>query len=535
VSSLGKGITSASIGLILKSSGVSARLQKLDPYLNVDPGTMNPYQHGEVYVTDDGCETDLDLGHYERFTGDTTTRDCNFTSGAVYNTVITKERHGEYLGGTVQMIPHITDEIKARIRKLGTPAPDPETGQGVRPPDVVICEIGGTVGDIEGLPFLEAIRQLGMELGRSNRLFIHLTLVPYIRAAGEVKTKPTQHSVGRLREIGILPDLLICRTERVLSDEVRAKIALFCNVPSAAVIEEPDVRRSIYEVPFMFVDQGLDRLIANHLNLNVTRPKLDEWRRMLDVVESPEDSVRIAVVGKYAELQDAYKSIYEAIAHGGVAHRCHAEIVKVFAEEVEAEGAEAALSDVDGILVPGGFGLRGVEGKIQAVHYAREQGVPFLGICLGLHCAVVEFARHVCGLENANSTESDPTTPHPVICLMEEQKEIEDKGATMRLGAYPCRLAKDTRAYAAYGTDLISERHRHRYEFNNEYRETMAAKGMVFSGLSPDGELVEMIELAGHPWFVATQAHPEFKSRPVDPHPLFRDLVRTALDNKRRR
>ncbi|NOZ23428.1 MAG: CTP synthase [Planctomycetes bacterium] len=521
VSSLGKGITSASIGALLKSRGIRVKLQKFDPYLNVDPGTMNPYQHGEVYVTEDGAETDLDLGHYERFTGDYTSRASNATAGSVYYEVLMKERRGDYLGKTIQMVPHITDEIKRRVRKLDTPEVD-----------VVICEVGGTVGDIESLIFLEAIRQIGQEEGRNNVLYIHLTLVPYIRAAGEIKTKPTQHSVGKLREIGIIPDVLICRSELPLSKEIRDKISLFCNVQAHAVIEEIDVKHTIYEVPFVFAEQGLDTLICNQLGLRGAGRDLTKWRKVVSVLTRAETTVPIAVVGKYSELQDAYKSIYEAIMHGGVANECKVDIRKVLSEDIEEKGAATVLAGVKGILVPGGFGTRGVQGKILAIQYAREKGVPFFGICLGLQCAVIEFARNACGLPKANTTEIDPDTSDPVICLLEEQKVVVDKGATMRLGAYPCHLQPNTKALDAYGEAEISERHRHRYEFNNKYREAMSAKGMVFSGLSPDGELVEIIELADLPWFVATQFHPEFKSRPVDAHPLFRDFVKAALNRK---
>jgi len=522
VSSLGKGITSASIGTLLNSRGIRTKLQKFDPYLNVDPGTMNPYQHGEVYVTEDGAETDLDLGHYERFTGDFTSRASNVTAGSVYHTVITRERHGDYLGKTIQMIPHISDEIKSRIRALAT-----------SDVDVIISEIGGTVGDIEGLIFLEAIRQMGLDEGRNNVLYIHLTLVPYIRAAGEIKTKPTQHSVGKLREIGIIPDVLICRSELPLNDEIRSKISLFCNVPKHCVIEELDVKHSIYEVPFVFAEQGLDNLICDRLGLRAGERDLTKWRHVLSTLMKADTSVPIAVVGKYSELQDAYKSIYEAIAHGGIANGCRVDIRKVLAEEVEQRGPAPLLGDVAGILVPGGFGARGIDGKLLAVQFARERKIPFFGICLGLQCAVIEFARNVCGLPQANTTESDPKTPDPVICMLEEQKEIVDKGGTMRLGAYPCNLQPDTHALTAYGEPKISERHRHRYEFNNNYRDVMAGKGMVLSGLSPDGELVEIVELAEHPWFVATQFHPEFKSRPVDVHPLFRDFVKASLERKK--
>ncbi len=521
VSSLGKGITAASIGMLLKAWGLNVKLQKFDPYLNVDPGTMNPYQHGEVYVTDDGAETDLDLGHYERFTAQPTSRDCNYTAGMVYYSVITKERRGDYLGQTIQVVPHITDEIKSYVRTLATPDVD-----------VVISEIGGTVGDIEGLPFLEAIRQIGMDEGRDNVMYVHVTLVPYLRAAQEIKTKPTQHSVGRLREIGIIPDVLICRTERPLNEQVRAKISLFCNVEQKAVIEEPDVKDTIYEVPFMFVDQGLDCLIIERLGLRKGHRDLGPWPGILDVIRHPSCTATIAVVGKYGELQDAYKSIYEAIDHGGIAHSCRVDIRRVLAEDVERDGAATCLAGAHGVLVPGGFGSRGLEGKIEAVRFARENNVPFLGICLGLQCAAIEFARHVCGLAGADSTENDPDTDAPVISLQEEQRDVREKGATMRLGAYACLVQPGSRAHEAYGTGEVSERHRHRYEFDNRYRELFESKGIVFSGLSPDGELVEMLEIPAHPWFVATQFHPEFKSYPTSPHPLFREFVKAALKKR---
>ena len=521
VSSLGKGITAASLGMLLKAWGMNVRLQKFDPYLNVDPGTMNPYQHGEVYVTDDGAETDLDLGHYERFTGQPTSKDSNYTAGQVYNTVISKERKGEYLGQTIQLVPHITDEIKRCVHVLAGPDVD-----------VVISEIGGTVGDIESLAFLEAIRQVRLDEGRQNVMYIHVTLVPYIKAAGEIKTKPTQHSAGRLREIGIVPDVLICRTERPLTDSARRKISLFCNVDGHAVIEEPDVEETIYEVPFMFVDQGLDRLIMNRLNLDHGELDLSPWKQVLETIRNPEHETTIAVVGKYSELQDAYKSIYEAIDHGGIANHCEVKVKRVLADELEGKSPDSAFEDVDGILVPGGFGSRGLQGKITAVRYARENKVPFLGICLGMQCAAIEFARNVCGLQGADSTESKQDTPHPVICLLEEQKDIEQKGATMRLGAHPCEVKDGTRAREAYGEELIKQRHRHRYEFNNNYRDEFEANGMVFSGLNPDDQLVEMMELKDHPWFVATQFHPEFQSYPVKPHPLFRDFVKAALKNR---
>jgi len=522
VSSLGKGITCASLGLLLKARGLRVKLQKFDPYLNVDPGTMNPYQHGEVYVTDDGAETDLDLGHYERFTGEPTTRDSNFTAGGIYYSVISKERRGDYLGGTIQVVPHITDEIKACINKLAGPDVD-----------VVISEIGGTVGDIESLAFLEAIRQFGLEKGRRNAVYIHMTLVPYIRAAGEIKTKPTQHSTKMLREIGIIPDFLICRTEKPLDNQIKEKISLFCNVEKKAVIDEPDVQDSIYEVPLMFVEQGLDDLILDQLDLDAPARNMGPWPDMLHTVQHPEDAVRIAVVGKYAELQDAYKSIYEAIDHGGIANSARVEVIKMLAEDLEKGVAVSLLENADGILIPGGFGSRGMKGKTVAARYARENGVPFLGICLGLQCAAIEFARDVCDLDEANTTENDADTPHPIICLLEEQEGIEDMGATMRLGAYPCKVKNGSKARLAYNTGVISERHRHRYEFNSSYRDQFESKGMVFSGLSPDGKLIEMMELAGHPWFVATQFHPEFKSYPAAPHPLFREFIAAAVARRK--
>jgi len=522
ISSLGKGITAASLGMLLKAWGLKVKLQKFDPYLNVDPGTMNPYQHGEVYVTDDGAETDLDLGHYERFTGEPTSRDSNYTAGQIYFSVISKERRGDYLGQTVQLVPHITDEIKSCVKKLDQP--------GV---DAVISEIGGTVGDIESLPFLEAIRQMGLDEGRDNVLYVHVTLVPYIRAAGEIKTKPTQHSAGRLREIGIIPDVLICRTEKPLNDQIKAKISLFCNVEKKAVIEEPDVKQTIYEVPLMFVDQRLDRLIIERLRLKAGTLQLDPWLEILDAIRNPTSAVQVAVVGKYGELQDAYKSIYEAIDHGGIANRCRVEVKRILAEDVERVGAQSLLADAHGVLVPGGFGSRGLEGKIEAVRFAREENVPFLGLCLGLQCAAIEFARNVCGLAGANSTENDHHTPHPVVSLLEEQERVQQKGASMRLGAYPCIIRSGSRAQEAYRTDSVNERHRHRYEFNNRYRRLFESKGVVFSGLSPDESLVEMLEIPAHPWFVATQFHPEFKSYPTSPHPLFREFIRAALKRSR--
>ena len=521
VSSLGKGLTSAAIGLLLESHGLKISLQKFDPYINLDPGTMSPYQHGEVYVTDDGAETDLDLGHYERFTGTRISKHSNYTTGKIYNTVITKERRGDYLGSTVQVVPHITDEIKASIERVAT--------EGV---DVVISEIGGTVGDIESLPFLEAIRQFGLEKGRGNVLYIHLTLLPYLHASGEIKTKPTQHSVGRLREIGIIPDILICRTEKSLTEEIRKKIGLFCNVQTDLVIEEKDVDYSIYEVPLVLKRQSLDRLILRHLGLPDSEGNLTAWEAMLENIRSPEADCEIALVGKYIKLTDAYKSIFEALSHAGIAHRARVLVRRVDAEILETDGAEAHLAGVRGILVPGGFGERGIEGKIQAIRYARERRIPFLGICLGMQCATIEFARHVIGLEKAHSTEFAPDTPHPVISLMEgQEKVVHQKGGTMRLGAYPCVLEPDSRAAQAYGVRQVDERHRHRYEFNNRFRESFQEHRMVFSGLSPDGSLVEIIEYAEHPWFVGCQFHPEFKSKPLKPHPLFRDFIKASLEN----
>ncbi|MBU1692329.1 MAG: CTP synthase [Verrucomicrobia bacterium] len=524
VSSLGKGLTAASLGRLLISRGLSVRMLKVDPYLNVDPGTMSPYQHGEVYVTDDGAETDLDLGHYERFTGQPTSKKSNFTAGRVYWEVLRKERRGDYLGGTIQMIPHITDEIKARIRDLAEP--------GV---DIVLCEIGGTVGDIEGLTFLEAIRQIGLEDGRERVMYIHLTYVPFIRAAGEVKTKPSQQSVARLREIGILPDVLICRSEVPLSEDVRKKLSLFCNVPLHAVIKEQDVRHTIYELPLVLAEQGLDELILVKFRMARLPARLAPWRKLVNGIVHPEGTVRIAVVGKYSELQDAYKSLFEAIHHGGIAHRRRVEIVKIAAEEVEDGRHRPVLRAADGILVPGGFGTRGIEGKIAAVRIARENGIPFLGICLGMQCAVIEFARNACGLKGAQTTEIDKQPPHPVICLMEEQEKVAELGGTMRLGAWPCALKKGSRAARAYRTTAISERHRHRYEFNNAYRAALAKKGLVLSGLSPDGRLVEIVELKSHPWFVAVQFHPEFKSQPLAPHPLFKAFIGAALGGGKRK
>ncbi|MDG2407702.1 MAG: CTP synthase [Pirellulales bacterium] len=518
VSSLGKGLTSASIGMLLEHRGLTVRMQKLDPYINVDPGTMSPYQHGEVYVLDDGSETDLDLGHYERFTDGQLTRDSNYTTGQIYQSVINKERRGEFLGKTVQVIPHITNEIKSCISKIA----DEET-------DVVITEIGGTVGDIESQPFLEAIRQFSLDIGKENCLYIHLTLVPYLKAAGELKTKPTQHSVGQLREIGIQPDVLVCRTERSLSRSDREKIALFCNVPIRAVIEEKDKDFSIYEVPFSLVDNELDELIVSRLNLPAESLVLDDWQDLMQRLRNPQSEISIAVVGKYAAHRDAYKSIFESIDHAGIAHRSQVRIQPIQSEQIEAEGPERLLSTYDGILVPGGFGERGIEGKVEAIRFARERKIPLFGICLGMQCAVIEFARNVAALEGAHSSEFDKESPHPVICLLDDQKTITDKGGTMRRGAQPAALEPGSIAAECYGTDSISERHRHRYEFNNVYRQQFAAHNMQFSGTSPDGKLVEIIELEGHPWFVAAQFHPEFKSKPTCAHPLFSGFVKAAV------
>jgi CTP synthase len=524
VSSLGKGVTTAAIGMLLKRMGLSVRLQKLDPYLNVDPGTMNPYEHGEVYVTEDGAETDLDLGHYERFTGDFAGRECNVTTGQIYQAILSRERRGDFLGKTVQVVPHVTDEIKSRIRKLARP--------GV---DVVVTEIGGTVGDIEGLPFLEAIRQLRCDLHSRNCLFVHLTLVPFLKAAGEAKTKPTQQSVGELRRIGIQPDVLIARCERRLSAEARRKIALFCNVDAECVIEEKDVDHTIYEIPLRLVEQDLDRLIAERLSLPVGRPRLRDWIDVVETVKEPQRSVRVAVVGKYITHQDAYKSVFEALAHGGIAQRAKVEALRFDSEELEQpEGwRRFEQEEFHGILVPGGFGSRGIEGKLRAIRMARERNLPYLGLCLGMQLACVEFARQVCGLEGADSSEFAPQGPQPVIDLLPGQREVKDKGGSMRLGAYPCVIQEGTQAFAAYGVKEVQERHRHRYEFNNAFRSRMEARGMVFSGLSPDGRLVEMIELRSHPFFVASQFHPEFKSTPERAHPLFRAFAAAALEHAR--
>jgi CTP synthase len=517
VSSLGKGLTSASIGLLLEQRGLTVRMQKLDPYINVDPGTMSPYQHGEVYVLDDGSETDLDLGHYERFTSGPLTRQSNFTTGQIYQSVIEKERRGEYLGKTVQVVPHVTNEIKEAIIGLGGPDID-----------VVITELGGTIGDIEGLPFLEAIRQIPLDVGRENCLFIHLTLIPYLKAAKEAKTKPTQHSVGQLRQIGIQPDLLIVRTERPLANEDKDKIALFCNLEKQSVIEEMDKEFSIYEVPVGLVDHKLDQLIVDKLNLDAGPLDLKDFRELVNRILNPTRDVTIAVVGKYIEHRDAYKSIYESLDHAGFAHSSRVNIKRIEAEDLEREGPEVALRGVDGLLIPGGFGMRGIEGKIQAIQFARECEIPFFGICLGMQCAVIEFARNVLGYEDANSTEFAKTN-HPVICMLEDQKTVTDKGGTMRLGAQPCILEPGTLAAGCYGETEIEERHRHRYEFNPNYKQEMLESGLRMSGTSPNGNLVEVVEIPNHPWFLAVQFHPEFKSKPHVPHPLFESFVEAAL------
>jgi len=519
VSSLGKGIACSSIGKILESKGLKVTIQKCDPYINVDPGTMNPFQHGEVYVTDDGAETDLDLGHYERFTNAPMGKENNITSGKIYHSVITKERKGDYLGATVQVVPHITNEIISHIKKVSS-------GKDL---DIIICEIGGTVGDIESLPFLEAIRQFKQHVGRGNAINIHVTLVPYLKAAQEVKTKPTQHSVGKLREIGIQPEILICRTEKPLSKKEKQKIALFCNVDEDAVINAPDAK-DIYEVPLLFKKQQLGKIILKLLELRYREGNLSEWQN--NVVKKalhPSKKVSIAVVGKYIELNDAYKSIYESLKHSGVANDAKIDIKKVDSEDIEEKGADKILKDIDGILVPGGFGSRGIEGKIEAIRFARENNIPFFGICLGMQCAVIEFARNVCGLKKAHSTEFDSKTAYPVISLLEEQKRIKDIGGTMRLGAYPCKLKKGTKAFDAYNKDKISERHRHRYEFDIHYRRNMEKQGLVISGASPDLRLVEIVEIEDHPWFVACQFHPEFKSKPDCCHPLFKSFISAAL------
>ncbi len=521
ISSLGKGLSSASLGALLEARGLRVSFLKLDPYLNVDPGTMNPMQHGEVYVTDDGAETDLDLGHYERFTNVTLTRENNLTSGRVYERVIQRERDGDYLGATVQVIPHVTDAIKEHIQSVGQ---DPQT-------DVQIVEIGGTVGDIESLPFLEAIRQLKADLGRENTLYIHVALVPYVPSADEIKTKPVQHSVKELRSIGIAPDIVLCRTDRFLARSIKAKIALFCDVEEEAVITAKDVD-PIYELPVSLHHEGLDDAIVQRLNIWTGQPNLDRWERVVATLKNPEEQVRIAMVGKYVDLTESYKSLNEALTHAGIAHEARVDIEYVDSDKLEGSALET-LSTVDGVLVPHGFGSRGAEGKIQAIQYAREHEIPYLGICYGMQCAVVEVARNLGGLAGANSTEIDPKTPYPVIDFMPDQLERAGTGGTMRLGAYPCRIVPDTLAARAYGRTEVSERHRHRYEVNPEYREQIEAAGLVVSGVSPDGSLAEIVELPDHPWFLACQFHPEFQSTPFDPHPLFRAFVGAAVRHRK--
>ena len=564
VSSLGKGVTSASLALLLKSRGYRVFMQKLDPYLNVDPGTMSPYQHGEVFVTDDGAETDLDLGHYERFAGVTCSKASNYTSGRIYSAVLARERAGGYLGGTVQVVPHITDEIKAAIRSAGEAHGDEPA------PDIVLCEIGGVSGDIESLPFLEAARQFRFEEGEENTCFVHLTLVPYLKAAGELKTKPSQHSVGMLRNIGIIPDILVCRTEMTIPEEHLKKLAMFCNVKRECVIEEKDVADSVYAVPRELREQGLDEQVLRQVRLDLWPIKHTVWDTLVRKATQPKKRCRIALVGKYISIRDAYKSVHEALQHAGMANDCKVEVVPIEAEDIINHGIHGAhgkvpcircipwFKDIDGILVPGGFGSRGVEGKIAAIKYAREKKIPFLGICLGMQCTVIEYARDVLGWKDANSTEFDENTTHPVIDLMEEQRGVTQKGGTMRLGAYPCVLKKGTLAAKLYGTTeyaentekprrkvqcnsvssvvKISERHRHRYElaYDSEARKALEAAGLNVSGTSPDGKLVEIVELPGHPYFIASQFHPEFKSRPTIPHPLFNGLVKAALKNGKR-
>jgi len=520
VSSLGKGITAASLGRLLKNRGLKVSIQKFDPYINIDPGTMSPYQHGEVFVTDDGAETDLDLGHYERFIDESLSKNSNVTTGKIYWSVISKERKGDYLGGTVQVIPHITNEIKSRVYRVGKE----------RDVDVVITEIGGTIGDIESLPFLEAIRQIKYDVGRENVCFIHVTLVPYLGKSGELKTKPTQHSVKELRGIGIQPDVIVCRSEKPIPDDLKEKIGLFCNVDGNSVIQNLDAE-NLYEVPLMLHKEGLDTLVCEKLNLNCKGIDNSEWIEMVNKVKNLSRNVTIGLVGKYVELHDAYISVVEALSHGGYANDSNVSVKWINAVDVTSDNAGEYLKDVDGILVPGGFGDRGVEGKIEAIRWARENKVPFLGICLGMQCAVIEFARNILGYKDANTSEIAPSTTHPVIDLMPDQKDIDEKGGTMRLGVYPCKLSKDTNSFTAYGEEIIYERHRHRYEFSNEYRKALTDGGLTLSGTSPDSRLVEIVEIKDHPWFVAVQFHPELKSRPNRPHPLFKDFIKASLDN----
>lgn len=531
VSSLGKGIAAAAIGALLEARGLKVTIQKLDPYINIDPGTLSPYQHGEVYVTEDGAETDLDLGHYERFTSMKASQLNNVTTGRIYDNVIRKERRGDYLGETVQVVPHITDEIKKAIKVVS------------KGHDVTIVEIGGTIGDIEGLPFLEAIRQFRFDVGKDNVLYVHLTLVPFIQASGELKSKPTQHSVKQLREIGIQPDILLCRTDRELPSEMKKKIAIHCNVDTEAVITANDVE-VIYEVPLALKKEGIDELIVKKLSLDCNKSDMEKWEVFVQKIKKPFDHARIGLVGKYIELQDSYKSLREALTHGALAHDLGVDVEWIDAEDVERHGSERLLVDVDGILVPGGFGPRGISGKIEAVTYARIKKIPFLGICLGMQCAVIEFARNVCGLDNANSTEFDKNTPYPVIYLMEQWYDFKtqtlqnrdsssDKGGTLRLGVYPCHLVEDTQARKAFGVDQVQERHRHRYEFNNDYRDRMTRSGLKISGVSPDNNLVEIVEIGDHPWFVGCQFHPEFNSKPLAPHPFFKAFIYAAFKEKK--
>ncbi len=531
LSSLGKGIAASAVGALLEARGLKVTIQKLDPYINVDPGTLSPFQHGEVFVTDDGAETDLDLGHYERFTSTRMSQKNNYTTGKIYYNVILKERRGDYLGETVQVVPHITDEIKNAIKAVSDNY------------DIVIVEIGGTIGDIESLPFLEAIRQFRYDVGRENVVYIHLTLVPYISTAGELKSKPTQHSVKELRAIGIQPDILICRTDRPLSLSIKKKIALHCNLDIDAVIAAIDVE-SIYEVPVVLHEEGIDRLIAKKFSLNMGEPDLTKWENVIRKIKGPEDTVSIALVGKYVGLKDSYKSLFEALMHGGIANNVKVDIQWIDAEDIEKSGAEKYLEDVDGILIPGGFGERGIEGKIEAITYSRKKKIPFLGICLGMQCAVIEFSRNVCKMEGANSSEFDKNTTYPVIYLIEEwydfrnqtvqRRDINsDKGGTMRLGEYPCVIVEDSIAFRAYEVKEIHERHRHRYEFNNKYKEILEKNGLKISGMSPDKQLVEIIEIKDHPWFFGCQFHPEFKSRPLSPHPVFKAFIGAAFREKK--
>ena len=521
---MGKGLTSGALGALLETRNLKVGIQKFDPYLNVDPGTMSPFQHGEVYVLNDGAETDLDLGHYERFTHCNLSRFNNLTSGQIYEHVLQKERHGDYLGKTVQVIPHVTNEIKERMYAAG------------KDYDVLITEIGGTVGDIEGLPFLEALRQFSLEVGKENVLFVHVTLLPYLKAAGELKTKPSQQSVAKLREIGIQPDILVCRTEEPMTESMRQKLSMFCNVEQKAVIEEMDVKHSIYELPLCLSEEGMDQLVVDKLGIKCPKSDMRAWTDIVRRIVSPQGGqCKVAVVGKYIDLQDAYKSIYESLAHAGIGNDCSVKVVRVDSEDIESEGAKKYLEDVDAILIPGGFGDRGIEGKILAAKYARENKIPYFGICLGMQIAVIEYARNVLGLRDANSVEFKPDTPYPVIDLMEEQKAVTDKGATMRLGAYECKLVEGTKAQIAYGTQTVRERHRHRYEFNNAFRKQLEDAGLKVDGVNPKRDLVEIVEVADHPWMIGVQFHPEFQSKPSKPHPLFCAFVAEALKKAKSR